>query len=76
VKNIYKELKHNAIDKIEEIYQLQQETVNETIKQSYALLTDKTLKKDEVIKYLDGILTEINSKIEKLSPFTETELIP
>lgn len=66
---IYERLKIGAADRLNEMYRRQVEASSEAIEQAKNIMRDENVKAEEVIGYIDNILSELERCREKLEVF-------
>jgi GTP-binding protein EngB required for normal cell division len=66
---VYEQLKLSAIDKIEEVYDTQIKISTGAIKQAQRIISDDKIKSEQVVEYLDSLLSTINENRAVLNKY-------
>lgn len=69
VNDAYEQLKHNAVTKLDELYQDQIKASNEAIEQAKLITQNEEVKKEEIVAYMDSLLVNLTSMKEILKKF-------
>jgi len=71
---VYEQLKHFAIDKIEEIYDSQLKISSDAIEQAQRITSDDKIKSEQVVEYLDSLLSAINENRVVLNKYNSIKV--